>query len=111
MTDIVEWLRLYARQCEDLHAPQNVTIGMREAADEIERLRADTQKAALEYLGQIGQLSDENTRLRAALHCISLGSQNSMTSKQDLGREARVALSHIVDLDDVLLPPKKDSWT
>ena len=34
---------------------------------EIKRLRADSQKAALDYLGQIGQLSDEITRLRAAL--------------------------------------------
>lgn len=46
MTDIVERLRLYARHFEDLHAPQNVTIGMREAADEIERLRAALEKVA-----------------------------------------------------------------
>lgn len=34
----------------------------------------------------------ENARLVAALHCISLGSQNSGTTKEDLGREARAAL-------------------
>ena len=34
----------------------------------------------------------ENARLREALHCISLGSQNSGTTKEDLGREARAAL-------------------
>lgn len=38
VTDIVERLQLYARHFEDLHAPQNVTIAMREAADEIELL-------------------------------------------------------------------------
>lgn len=34
----------------------------------------------------------EIERLRAALHRISLGSQNSGTTKEDLGREARAAL-------------------
>lgn len=34
----------------------------------------------------------ENKRLRAALHRISLGSQNSGTTKEDLGREAKQAL-------------------
>jgi len=36
--------------------------------------------------------ADEIDRLRAALHRISLGSQNSGTTKEDLGREARAAL-------------------
>ena len=35
----------------------------------------------------------EIERLRAALHRISLGSQDSGTTKEDLGREARAALS------------------
>lgn len=34
-----EWLRLYARQFEDQHAPHNLSVGLREAADEIERLK------------------------------------------------------------------------
>lgn len=34
-------------------------------------------------------------KLRNALHCISLGSQNSMTTMGDLGREARIALNQI----------------
>lgn len=38
------------------------------------------------------ELREENRRLRDALHCISLGAQNSMTTKEDLGREARKAL-------------------
>lgn len=38
------------------------------------------------------ELREENARLRAALHRISLGSQNSGATKEDLGREARNAL-------------------
>ena len=38
-----------------------------DARTESMRLRSESQKAAVEYLGQIGQLSDEITRLRAAL--------------------------------------------
>ena len=37
-------------------------------------------------------LLDEIERLRIALHGISLGAQNSMTSKEGLGREARAAM-------------------
>ena len=46
VTDTAERLRLYARQFEDLHAPQNVTIAMREAANEIEHLRLALEVAA-----------------------------------------------------------------
>ncbi len=89
----------------------------REAADTITRLTADNEKLAeaLETAGRLFAASrDENTRLtaenyllahdrdgcaaeneklRAALHRISLGSQNSGTTKEYLGREARAALS------------------
>ena len=41
---------------------------------------------------KIVELEAEIERLRAALHRISLGSQNSGTRKEDLGREARAAL-------------------
>lgn len=58
MTDIVERLRLYARHFEDLHAPQNVTIGMREAADEIERLRAALKDARVSLEGWADYASD-----------------------------------------------------
>lgn len=63
-----EWLRLYARQFEDQHAPQNLTIGMREAADEIERLK------------------DGEARLRAAL-------ENIVNVKPYYGAEADEMLS------------------
>lgn len=69
MSDIVERLRKLA----DRERPYgSLPDTLDEAADEIDHLRAGNQKAALEYLGQIGQLSDENTRLRAALHRIGL---------------------------------------
>jgi len=63
-----EWLRLYARQFEDQHAPQNLIIGMREAADEIERLK------------------DGEARLRAAL-------ENIVNVKPYYGAEADEMLS------------------
>lgn len=37
-------LRLYARQFEDQHAPQSITMILRESADEIEMLRAVLQR-------------------------------------------------------------------
>ena len=37
--DIANWLRMYAQQFEDQHAPQNMTIALREAAKELDRLR------------------------------------------------------------------------
>ena len=40
MSEIVEWLREKALRWEEMHARPDVPIGLREAADEIERLRA-----------------------------------------------------------------------
>ena len=37
-------LLLYAQQFEDQHAPQNVTIALREASAEIDKLRAVLQR-------------------------------------------------------------------
>jgi hypothetical protein len=55
-------LRL-AQQFEDQHAPMTMTLLLRVAAIRLSNHRAET----LEYLGQVGQLSDELERLRAAL--------------------------------------------
>jgi prefoldin subunit 5 len=41
---------------------------------------------------EIKRLRAENAEIRKALHCISLGSQDSGTTKEDLGKEARAAL-------------------
>lgn len=51
-----------------------------------------TAKGQCRTNAEIIRLRAENERLRAALHRISLGSQNSGTTKEDLGREARAAL-------------------
>jgi hypothetical protein len=40
---ITAWLIRQAQQFEDQHAPQHLTIGLREAAGEIKRLRAALQ--------------------------------------------------------------------
>jgi hypothetical protein len=55
-------LRL-AQQFEDQHAPMTMTLLLREAANRLSNHRTET----LEYLGQVGQLSEELERLRAAL--------------------------------------------
>lgn len=74
MTDTADWLHRYAQQLEDQHAPQNLTIGMRQAADQLDASRETT----LQLLGQVGQLSEElerlkdgEARLRAALEDIA----------------------------------------
>jgi hypothetical protein len=53
-----------AQQFEDQHAPQNITMALREAANRLSNHRTET----LDYLGQVGQLSEELERLRAALN-------------------------------------------
>jgi hypothetical protein len=60
---IAAWLIRLAQQFEDQHAPMTVTLLLREAANRLSNHRTET----LEYLGQVGQLSDELERLRAAL--------------------------------------------
>ena len=58
-------------------------------ADEIERLRDEVH-----FDDQtIQSLQEINERLREALHRISLGSQDSGTTKEFLGKEARNALN------------------
>ena len=56
MTDLPARLVRLAQQLEDQHAPQHMTILMREAAKEMEQ-----------NLGQVAKLFEEITRLRAAL--------------------------------------------
>ena len=70
MTDIVERLRLYARQFEDQHAPQNLTIGLREAADEITRLRAEIERLRERAAVDLLAAATEITRLRALLDTV-----------------------------------------
>ena len=75
MIDIAERLRLYARHFEDLHAPQNVTIAMREAADKIEHLREEAEfnymagydAAKDDYRDMLQERENEIENLRLAL--------------------------------------------
>lgn len=55
------------------------------------RIRPDSEVHPWIYK-EILLLEAENERQRQALHGISLGSQNSMASKESLGRAARAAL-------------------
>jgi hypothetical protein len=56
-------LLLLAQQFEDQHAPMTMTLLLRDTAIRLSNHRIET----LEYLGQVGQLSEELERLRAAL--------------------------------------------
>lgn len=63
-------LLLYAQQMEDQHAPMNMTIALREAAAEIERLRAGgcvRDQGLTQYCAEAAALAEENERLRAVL--------------------------------------------
>ena len=68
-------LLLYAQQFEDQHAPENITTTLREAADEIERLRAGgcaRDQGTTQYCAEAAKLAAENEKLRAALRdCLS----------------------------------------
>jgi len=60
---IAAWLIRQAQQFEDQHAPMTMTLLLRDTAIRLSDHRIET----LEYLGQVGQLSEELERLRAAL--------------------------------------------
>lgn len=60
-------LLLYARQFEDQHAPQNMTIALREAAKELDRLYAGgcaRDQGTTQYCAEAAKLAAENERLR-----------------------------------------------
>ena len=65
------------------------------ACSERDRLAADlseAHKAILPWIDDVGWLNAEYARHTDALRRISLGSQNSGTTKESLGKEARDAL-------------------
>jgi hypothetical protein len=63
-------LLLYAQQFEDQHAPQNMTIALREAAKELDRLQAGgcaRDQSTTQYCAEAARLVEEIERLTAAL--------------------------------------------
>jgi hypothetical protein len=63
-------LLMYAQQFEDQHAPQNMTIALREAAKELDRLQAGgcaRDQGLTQYCAEAARLATENERLRAMI--------------------------------------------
>ena len=94
MTDIVERLRSPANVFYEYAADNGAFL--REAADEIERLRKENQELKLQYLSDQGQWIEETGRLREALQHITVLSNNRsshpMSQEADYFRIARAAL-------------------
>lgn len=87
-----ERLRLYARHFEDIHAPQNVTIAMREAADQMDASR----KTTLQLLGQVGQLTEENETNRKSLMKMA----SAMVEQVETIERLRAALHGVIRVAD-----------
>jgi hypothetical protein len=83
--DIANWLRMYAQQFEDQHAPQNMTIALREAAKEIERLRAALRGAYEVYAGSDGFIPEtaaegyQQQIIKQMVDCISAALKEEKT--------------------------------
>jgi hypothetical protein len=68
--DIANWLHMYAQQFEDQHAPQNMTIALREAALELNRLYAGgcaRDQSTTQYCAEAARLAQENEQNRIDL--------------------------------------------
>ena len=114
MTDIVERLHARAAECERttahdnkdhyLHVVAKLTredgSRMKEAANEIEKLRKQVRIVTLDYLaadGQAADLVEENTKLRAALEVTSSDCKEAFAENESLRLALEVAAN---DLDD-----------
>jgi hypothetical protein len=106
---------LYAQQFEDQHAPQNMTIALREAAKELDRLQAGgcaRDQSTTQYCAEaaakdaeIARLKEEVERLRAALEWYADAANHKRRSypdedrfypaliEYDAGEKARAALT------------------
>ena len=65
---------------------------LKEAADALERLTAELARAKEYHAAELADVTAERDALRAALHSISLASQNSGSTKEDMGLYARAAI-------------------
>lgn len=75
MSSIADLLRLYAQQFEDQHAPQNMTIALREASSLIEK-QFEALKAANKEIERL-QLKDKaREKASQRLARADLGDQN-----------------------------------
>ena len=72
---LAERLLQLAQQFRRHHAPMHITMLLREAANMLSNHRTET----LDYLGQVGQLSEELERLRAALRAVMVGGNHLAT--------------------------------
>lgn len=74
MSDLTNWLRVIAKEMAAHDEPASWHHPIVEAADEIEKLRAESQKLAASshaYLSNYQEAVDEIEKLRAALNKIS----------------------------------------
>ena len=84
MHSLSKLLLKYAQQMEDQHAPQDMTIALREAAAEIERLRAGgcaRDQGLTQYCAEAARLAKENEWLRAALERIEANDRETRERK------------------------------
>ena len=92
MADIVERLREHRTMSQFQHVSDLIARLNNErddAADEIERLRAETQELKLQYLSDQGQWIEETGRLREALKQVGLYAWQGDTFKvMDIVRSA-----------------------
>ena len=72
------------------------TVFACDALGDLYRYSEQLLRANKELLAWCDLLEAEIAALKTVLHSISLGSQNSMTTKEDLGAAARKALAALV---------------
>jgi len=92
-------LLLYAQQFEDQHAPQNMTIALREAARELDRLYAGgcaRDQGTTQYCAEaaakdaeIANLRAEREEMLAALKKINVGEGCFCGTREDCGSLVR----------------------
>jgi hypothetical protein len=102
--DIANWLRMYAQQFEDQHAPQNMTIALREAARELDRLYAGgcaRDQSTTQYCAEAARLAAElhiATEWSAQVHAGQQEDADTITALRAEMKRLRAALAAIEKL-------------
>lgn len=89
---LAERLRMYAQQFEDQHAPENITLALREAADRISHLMGvhDEMSDEIEALiEQLGDQTGEVLNLKADIESHIIIANNYMRDNERLMGEVR----------------------